>query len=306
MRLIRLAAALAVLLSPALAYAAGGTLSLSPQSGNYPLGAPFSIDVLADTGGQAVNAIEGELRYDPKALSVVNISITGSVLTSWATTPSFDGAQGTISFSGWAGEPFEGGGGRVMTITFIPLAATQSTVRFDSGAMLAADAQATNIITSMTSGSYTLRPQEVVPPPAPPPAPAAAPVISQPTDIQEGEHIIVKGTAAPDAQVIVFIQMDGRAASSSTVSSAADGSFVYAADEGAAAGVYFLWAEQIGPDGQPGPASPRQQFTVRSAQGAAVITAGIQLASAAVPYLAVLAAIAFGIAYLMHRRSLVP
>lgn len=147
--------------------AAGATLYVAPASGVYQLGEPFEVQILANTAGQPITAAEGELAYNPGNFAVDTISVERSVLTSWSTPPSYDGSAGIIKFSGWAEHPYTGNDGLLVTITFRALRVSQGTLRFNSGAMLAADGRGNNILTSMSSGSYSVSPKQNAPPVAP-------------------------------------------------------------------------------------------------------------------------------------------
>lgn len=173
---------LPVALMPLSAAAAGAGLSLSPPTGVYQLGAPFVIKVAADTGGQPVNAIEAELSYNPAEISIEKLSTEGSVLSTWSTPPVYDGAAGTIHFSGWADIPYAGENGLLISITARALKPVQGTILFNSGAMLAANGQGSNILTTMASAGYSIAPQQVAPPTAASSPPqSAAPAESKPS-----------------------------------------------------------------------------------------------------------------------------
>ena len=156
----------------------GGELYMTPESILHAMAEPLEVVVYANTNGQTVNAIEGELAYNPSDLSVEKISTDGSILNTWSTTPSYDGASGVIKFSGWADHPFNGSGGKIITITFVPLRVGQGSIDFNSGAMLATDGMGSNIITTMRSTAYRIQPVQVqtLPPQAPPSLSTAASV----------------------------------------------------------------------------------------------------------------------------------
>jgi hypothetical protein len=158
-----------LLLLPGFSKAAGGELYLSPQTGSYSVGYGFDVAVLANTDAQTVNAIEAEIAYNPRYFEVGSISTDHSILTSWATPPSYDGASGLITFSGWAGTNYKGTKGLLITVHLIPLRVGQTALNFNSGAMLAVGGTG-NIITSMKSGSFNLQPEQVAAPVLPPPA----------------------------------------------------------------------------------------------------------------------------------------
>lgn len=215
----------------------GGTLYVTPQSGVYQVGQPFEVQVLADTGGQAVNAVEGELAYNPSDFAIDNISIDHSILTTWSTTPAYDGATGTISFSGWASQTYAGKNGLLITVTLRPLRVAQSVLSFNSGAMLAADGHGTNIIITMTSGNYSLSPQQVTPPA---PAPVATSTAATP---------ITQTQSAPSS------------------------------------------------------AAPQTVSVAPQSQVASLVSSGVSLAPFVGGFFAALVLIAFGIAYVLHRKG---
>ena len=181
----------------------GGGLYMTSGSQMRTVGESFTVQVRASTHGQTVNAIEGELAYDPSTLSVEDISTDHSILTSWATVPHYDSAQGLIRFSGWAGQPFAGTDGLLLTITFRPLRVGQSSVDFNSGAMLAADAQGSNIITSMQSSVFRIQPvqtQVVAPEPASIASSTAVPTTTT-NDSGPASSASTSVSPAPQAQI---------------------------------------------------------------------------------------------------------
>lgn len=159
--LVTTAALILALLPQSIAYAAGGVLFISPEAGVYRVGETFEVSILADTDGRPVNAIEAELAYNPGDFAVERVSTTGSILTTWSTAPAYDGAAGLIKFSGWADKQYTGADGLLITVVFRPLRVAQSTVLFNSGAMLAADAKGSNIINAMRSASFATSPAQV-------------------------------------------------------------------------------------------------------------------------------------------------
>ncbi len=299
---------------PLVTQASGGELYLSPQNGVYSLGEPFTVAVLANTDGATVNAIEGELTYNPSALAVESVSIDHSILASWSTAPSYDGATGVVRFSGWAGSPYAGHDGLLLTITFRPLKTSSAHVDFTSGAMLANDAVATNIITVLQSGVYTVEPTQV--PATLPLSTAMQPTSTQtvspsalvsfttvPHTLQEGQIVVVKGVTTPNAEITLWLQRGVEGPQASSLLTAADGTFTYVSDAGVTPGVYHIWAQVRNPDGTMSSNTDPTSFTVESNQVAAAVAAGATYASFFVPLFLVLVLLALGVTYFLHRRA---
>lgn len=167
--------------------AEAASLSLSPSTGVYTANGTFSVRVLVNTGGSAVNAAEGTLSFNPNQLSVVSVNRSGSIFNLWVTEPTYSNSAGTISFSGGLPSGYSGNTGTIMTVTFRAAGAGTAKVNFSNGSVLANDGKGTNILTSMNGGTYTIQalttepePEVVVEYVAPANTPAA-PVISSET-----------------------------------------------------------------------------------------------------------------------------
>lgn len=136
--------------------AEASTLSLSPATGVYTTGSTFTVRVVVNTKGAAINAADGTLSFNPKELQVVSVSRASSIFNLWTTEPTFSNSAGTISFSGGSPTGFTGAAGTVMTATFRTLGAGSPRVTMSSGSVLAADGRGTNVLTNMGSGAYTI------------------------------------------------------------------------------------------------------------------------------------------------------
>ena len=178
-----------VLCLPMRASAEGASLYLSPASGTYQVGNTFSLTIKVNSGGVAINAADSALNFNINELEVVEISKTGSIFSLWITEPTFSNSAGNIVFGGGAPTAFSGTSGTIISITFRAKIVATTNITFFIGSVLAADGQGTNVLTSMTGGTYKLQPKVVISlPPAEeeyvPPftlGVPAAPKISSPT-----------------------------------------------------------------------------------------------------------------------------
>ena len=139
---------------PAIASAAD--LLLTPATGTFPNGQQFTVKVGVNPSGQSVNAADGSITFDPKVLSVVNISKDGSAFSLWTADPTFDNSAGTISFSGGTPSGFSSESA-ILTITFMPNAVAASTsLAFAKGSILAADGKGTDVYKNGDGASYAI------------------------------------------------------------------------------------------------------------------------------------------------------
>lgn len=151
---VALVGAAALFCQPPTAQAAG-SFSLSPSGGTYATDSVFTINLLANTGGQAVNAGEASITFPTDKLEVVNISQSGSIFTLWPTPPAV--ASGQISFAGGVASPgWSGNSGLLLSITFRVKRAGQATVGVNSGQLLLNDGSGTKLAPGLGRAEFTL------------------------------------------------------------------------------------------------------------------------------------------------------
>jgi len=169
------------------AEAGSASLYLSPSSGTHNVGSTFSVAVKVNSGGVAINTAGGTINFNSAQLNVVSVSKSGSIFTIWAEELSFSNSAGNITFGGGSPKAFTGTAGTIFTITFRAKTEGSASVSFASGLVIAADGQATNILSDMKGGTYTLKTAESLPPAEETPTQPspteklAAPVVSSPT-----------------------------------------------------------------------------------------------------------------------------
>jgi hypothetical protein len=148
---------------PRIAEAGNASLSLSPASGSFFVGSTFDISVFVNTGGENINAVEVNLRFNPTKIQVASPTAGKSFIEVWVSQPTFSNTKGTMSFIGGVPSPgINTSAGLVSTVTFRALSPGETQILFlDSSKVLKNDPQGVNILTSMNRGVYTL----LIPPP---------------------------------------------------------------------------------------------------------------------------------------------
>lgn len=163
--LFTLAAMFVAYLSAApFAFAGDAAIFLSPITGTYTTGATFTLSVMVSSGGEAINAIEGKLEFDPKEIAVVSADKGNSVLTSWTVEPTFSNETGDLSFGGLLSTSTVLARGEVLKFTVQTLRTGELHIRFASGAAVhAADGTGGNILSQLSGGVYVTKPNETDP-----------------------------------------------------------------------------------------------------------------------------------------------
>lgn len=145
---------------PLLVHAEEVTIALSPSTGTYVVDEDVIVNILASSGGQLSNAVEGQLSYDPKVITVTSTSHEGSLINSWTEEPSVDAENGVISFGGMLATSTMLDHSLILVLHFRPLRAGDVRVHFENGTIVhAADGTGGNILTGFGDGRYSVNPK---------------------------------------------------------------------------------------------------------------------------------------------------
>ena len=145
------------------AEAAGASLYLSPGSGTFFVGSTFDVSIFVNTGGNNVNTVKVDLKFDPRILQIASPTAGKSFISVWISQPTYSNITGTASFQGGIPSPgINTSSGLVSTITFRAIAPGETIVSFlDSSRVLLDDGKGTNTLSSLGRGVYKI----VIPPP---------------------------------------------------------------------------------------------------------------------------------------------
>lgn len=155
---------LALFKLPVTAYAAA-TLSLSPATATHVVNDTFAVDIILDTGGEAVSGATAMLTFDATKLQVTDddanttgVQITNGSIFNQVLTNTSDNSTGTIRLdAGGLGGSGYTGHGTMGTIHFKAIAAGVVAVNFTfETSQVAAASGPTNLLTTVNNGSYTI------------------------------------------------------------------------------------------------------------------------------------------------------
>lgn len=153
-----------LMLSKPVAAFAAASLSLSPATASKSINDTFNVDIILDTGGEAVSGATAILTYNTTKLSITTGSqITAGAIFSNPLTNTVNASTGEIRFdSGSLGTAYTGRG-TMATISFRALAAGNAAVNFTfvptsttNTSLVAAASSPTNILTTVNNGVYTI------------------------------------------------------------------------------------------------------------------------------------------------------
>ena len=108
-------------------------LSLEAGQAEYNVGDIFMADVILDSQGEYINAVEVKIKFDPKILRAEDFSNGNSILTLMVEQPIFSNQGGEIFFAGGIPNGFEGKKGLLGRIVFKATAAGSANIEFLSG-----------------------------------------------------------------------------------------------------------------------------------------------------------------------------
>lgn len=160
---IFIVAAFLFLALPVVSFAEGASLYLSPNSGTFYVGSTFDVSVFVNTGGENINAVGVDLKFDPRKVQIANPTAGRSFISVWVAQPAYSNIEGTASFQGGVPSPgINTSSGLVSTITFRAVAPGETAIYFTgSSRVLLNDGKGTNALTSTSRGVYSI----AIPPP---------------------------------------------------------------------------------------------------------------------------------------------
>lgn len=170
--------------------AQAATSYFSPSSGNFTVGNIFTVNVLVNTEGVAINNAEATINFPSSLLEIVSISKSGSIFSLWVEEPTFSNGAGTLSFNGGLPTPgFNGTAGKVLGAVFRVKKEGSASLVFSSAAVRANDGYGTDVFKSGAQAIFNLISEGKPLPPTEeklPPAPIIggvpeAPQVSSPT-----------------------------------------------------------------------------------------------------------------------------
>ncbi|MDP2638623.1 MAG: cohesin domain-containing protein, partial [Candidatus Azambacteria bacterium] len=137
--------------------AQAATSYFSPSSGNFTVGNIFTVNVLVNTEGVAINNAEATINFPSSLLEIVSISKSGSIFSLWVEEPTFSNSAGTLSFNGGLPTPgFNGAAGKVLGAVFRVKKEGSASLVFSSAAVRANDGYGTNVFKSGAQAIFNL------------------------------------------------------------------------------------------------------------------------------------------------------
>lgn len=147
--------------SLALPAAAGGaSLSIFPQSGTFTVENTFDVSIFLNTGGNEVNVVKVDLKFDPGKLQVITPAKGISAVGEWIFPPSFSNKKGTLILQGgFPGNGINTSEGLVTVIVFRAVSSGEAIVEFlDSSQVLVGDENGKDVLSSVNRGVYNIIP----------------------------------------------------------------------------------------------------------------------------------------------------
>lgn len=236
------------------------TLYVSPASGTYGVGEPFTVLVYVGGANDPINAASGQMSFDNDHLKISSVGFSNSIFKIWAEEPGFSNVAGTIHFSGGLPTPgFTGNAGGLFRVTFQPIKEGSATVSFLSGSVLANDGNGTDVMTGSSGATYTIVAAKEKP--DQPQTPTKKPTIVVSTDerltppiitdwpemLEEKEKLVVHGVGTPSAKLMVYFQKGSTEAIPQEITTDADGRFTATFGDYVKAGLYHISAKNISP-----------------------------------------------------------
>lgn len=197
---------LSALLFAAPVFVHAQSVSLTAANTTYAVNDSILVKASVQTGGQPINAIEGQASFSPGSMSVSDIRYGSSIISLWVKNPTLDASAGTIDFIGGVPGGFSGSSGNIFTFILRPKKEGTLTVDLTGVKVLLNDGsggelQGLKIIPLTLEVTKAVK---VTPPPEPAPGKEPTPVKEKEyttpvKDVPEAEELIpVPDTTPPE------------------------------------------------------------------------------------------------------------
>ena len=94
------------------------TLDVSLAGDTFSVDDTFDVNILIDSQGASINAVQTTLRFPANFLQVSSVKKTNSVFDLWLTEPTYSNTNGTLSFVAGSANGFSGPSLNALTVTF--------------------------------------------------------------------------------------------------------------------------------------------------------------------------------------------
>ncbi len=132
----------------------------APATGTFIEGSTFDVPVFINTGGNSVNTIELNVRFDTTKLTVVKPAGGKSIIELWIEPPTYNNTAGTIKITGVIPNGIRTNSGLITNITFQAKNTGQAIVSIrDTSRVLLNDGIGSPINYEMNRGVYSIVPR---------------------------------------------------------------------------------------------------------------------------------------------------
>lgn len=133
------------------------TLFIQPSQTEVTVGNIVNVQVSVDTIGKVINNAESILQFPKDLLEVVSLSKQASIFSLWVEEPAFSNNIGQINFNGGVPNPgFQGGNGKIVSITFRAKKSGTASIIFLNGAVRENDGLGTDILSNQRNATIRI------------------------------------------------------------------------------------------------------------------------------------------------------
>lgn len=144
----------------------GASLFIESPNSTVSVGDTFKVSFYVDTNGQAINAVDADIRFPADKIQVVSPSAGNSLISTWTIQPSFSNSAGSLRFVGAIPNPgINTKKGLISEVLFRVKSVGRASISFtDASRVLLNDGRGTDVLNGRSGIALTLK----LPPPAGP------------------------------------------------------------------------------------------------------------------------------------------
>lgn len=136
-------------------FADAATLSVVPSAGQITVGQPFRVDVLLNTEGDSVNAVQGEISYPTNLFSLQTVNDGNSIVSLWINPPEATSSS-SVQFAGIIPGGFDGSSGNLVSLIFNSVMTGTGTIFIDNAMVLRNDGEGSPVSGTVMNAALTI------------------------------------------------------------------------------------------------------------------------------------------------------
>ncbi len=183
------------------------TLFLSPKTPELKIGQNFDLEVRVNSEDQGFNAAQATIDFPKDILEVKSLDYSpeATIFNFWLEEPKFSNDEGKITFIGGTTNGVVGASIQILKIIFTAKGSGEADIAVSDAAITASDGSGTNILSTIETARFTIKPTTIAPPKTQAPTePTETEIVPAPIQIVKTPSLAEKLPKKPEISVPLY------------------------------------------------------------------------------------------------------